>query len=134
MEYTIHTAKYEFTRFEINGSNATIVRIHASGPATTEHVTIEVARELYRSLLQTAPPELQYFAKKFNVGQRVVVEGQGVADIISVDRGAGSRGYTLRWVAGRNPGGIGDGYYDHNYIRLQTAAEGRKLKRYLQLQ
>ena len=134
MQYTIHTGRREWTRFEIYGNQATIVRIPATGPAVTEQTTIEQARELYRSLLKTAPPEMQDTAKKFNVGQRVVIEEQGVADIIEVDRAVGGRGYTLRWVAGRKPGAVGDGYYDRNHIRLQTAAEEKKLKRYLALQ
>ena len=133
-EYKIYTGKNEWTRFEIFGNEATIYRISRTQPTTCENVTIEQARELYRSLLRTAPPELQDTASKFNVGQQVVIENMGVATVVAVDRAVGGRGYTLRWVAGRNPGAVGDGYYDRNHIRPQTAAEGRKLKRYLALQ
>ena len=77
---------------------------------------------------------MQSTAKKFSVGQRVVIEQQGVADIIGVDRAVGGLGYTLRWVAGRKPGAISHNHYDQNHIRLQTAAEQKRLTRYLALQ
>ena len=132
-EYKIYTGKNEWTRFEIFGNEATVYRI-CYPQTTSEKLTIDAARELYRTLLRTAPPEMQDTAKKFSVGQRVVIENQGVADIIAVDRAVGGRGYTLRWVAGRKPGAVGDGFYDRNHIRLQTAAESKKLARYLALQ
>jgi hypothetical protein len=133
-EFKIYTGKNEWTRFEIFGDEAAVYRISHTQPTTSEKMPIEKARELYRSLLQTAPPELQDTAKKFNRGQRVVVEHLGVADIIAVDSAVGGRGYTLRFVAGKNPGVVGDGYYDRHHMRLQTGAEAKKLRRYFALQ
>ena len=136
MRYTIHTGKYSRVTFEIFGTSATVTTTPDQGDSTTATMTVEAARSLYRSTLAAAPADLQQFATKFAVGDRVKVQtmkGVQFATVTHADRTANSRGYTLRFFCGAAAGSVGDGWQDTDLKRL-TGSDEQYVRRQIRLE
>lgn len=115
MRYTVRYSR-GMVHFDINGEQAEMVDCRGNETAYTT-LTIDAARSLYREMLAEAPADAQDRADKFKVGDHVCVENLGLAVVKRVDRTLNGRGYELRYYHGKAAGTVGNGYFDHHYIR-----------------